>query len=195
LEGGCYAVVEMRTEKQKAASRANGRKSRGPVSAMGKDRIRSNALKHGLTAKLTVWPNESPRQFQALLVAMLDRFAPKDDLEFLCVEEMAMAKWRQRRSVCMETEAGRKYLREMTQQSGPHAGAGPLEAFAAGVERRQLLTLLRQQEAAYHRTYQRAYRHLLSLRNDLPAFDMPAWEGQGFDEPGPETLDSEEGTR
>ena len=159
-----------------AASRANGRKSRGPVSAMGKDRIRSNALKHGLTAKLTVWPNESSKQFQALLVAMLDRFAPKDDLEFLCVEEMAMAKWRQRRSVGMETEAGRKYLREMT----PQAGA-PLEAFAAGHERRPLLTLLRQQEAAYPRTYQRAYRHLLSLRNELPELDAAEGEMAGLE--------------
>jgi hypothetical protein len=167
----------MRSEKQMAASRANGRKSRGPVSAAGKDRIRSNALKHGLTAKLTVWPNESSKQFQALLVAMLDRFAPKDDLEFLCVEEMAMAKWRQRRSVGMETEAGRKYLREIA----PTAGTGPLEAFAAGHERRQLLTLLRQQEAAYHRTYQRAYRHLLSLRNELPGLDAAEGEMAGLE--------------
>jgi len=189
LGSGCYAVVEMRSEKQIAASRENGRKSRGPVGVQGKDRIRSNALKHGLTAKLTVWPNESPRQFQALLVTMLDRFAPKDDLEFLCVEEMAMAKWRQRRSVHMETEAGRKYLREMTQQTG----ARPLEAFAAGQERRQLLTLLRQQEAAYHRTYQRAYRHLLSLRNELP--ESPGAEhegaGAGIDERGQEKLKPE----
>ena len=160
----------MRTEKQIAASRANGRKSRGPTSATGKDCIRSNALKHGLTAKLIVWPKESAGQFQALLVTMLDRFAPRDDIEFLCVEEMAMAKWRQRRSVGMETEAGRQHQDEAALTTG----AGLLAAFMAAQAKTQLLTMLRQQEAAHHRTYQRAYRHLLSLRNELPESESEA---------------------
>lgn len=47
----------MRTEQQIASARLNGKKSHGPVTPMGKDRIRSNALKHGLTARLTLWAN------------------------------------------------------------------------------------------------------------------------------------------
>ena len=44
--------MKIRTEKQKTASRLNGRKSQGPITRMGKDRVRLNSLTHGLTAKL-----------------------------------------------------------------------------------------------------------------------------------------------
>ncbi|MBY0505353.1 MAG: hypothetical protein K2X03_15675 [Bryobacteraceae bacterium] len=126
---------------------------------MGKDRIRSNALKHGLTARLTVWKNEDAEQFRALLAALLEQFAPANDVEFLCVEEMAMAKWRMRRVMSMEA-AGNEQL-SLTALPGP---AGPLQAFTQAESRGQLLTTLRQREAAYARCYQRAYLHLLQLR-------------------------------
>ena len=150
----------MRTEQQIAAARLNGKKSQGPVTPMGKDRIRSNALKHGLTARLTLWTNEDSGQFQALMLALLERFAPANDVEFLCVEEMAMAKWRLRRVVSLETAAGNKHLGETTATGG----AGTLAAFTAAQQAGQLLTTLRQHEAAYSRAYQRAYKHLKQLR-------------------------------
>ena len=150
----------MRTEQQIASARLNGKKSHGPVTPMDKDRIRSNALKHGLTARLTLWANEDSGQFQALLVALLERFAPANDVEFLCVEEMAMAKWRLRRVVSLETAAGNKYLGETTALGAE----GTLAAFTAAQQAGQLLTTLRQHEAAYSRAYQRAYKHLQQLR-------------------------------
>ena len=150
----------MRTEKQIAAARLNGAKSKGPVTAMGKDRIRSNALKHGLTARLTLWQNEDSGHFQDLLLALLEQFEPTNDVEFLCVEEMAMAKWRSRRVVGMETAAGNKHLAETSAEGGQ----GTLAAFTAAQQAGQLLTTLRQHEAAYSRAYQRAYKHLRQLR-------------------------------
>ena len=146
-------MVMMRTETQILAARLNGAKSKGAVTAMGKDRIRSNALKHGLTARLTLWRNEDTGQFQNLLLALLEQFQPANDVEFLCIEEMAMAKWRLRRVVGLETAAGNKHLEETTATGG----AGTLAAFTAAQQAGQLLTTLRQHEAAYSRTYQRAY--------------------------------------
>ena len=150
----------IRTEKQIAASRMNGSKSRGPVTATGKDRIRSNALKHGLTARLALWRNENAEHFQDLLVALLEQFAPANDVEFLCVEEMALAKWRLRRVVSLETAAGNKHLAATTATGC----AATLAAFTAAQQGSELMTTLRQHEAAYGRAYQRAYRHLLQLR-------------------------------
>ena len=120
------------------------------------DRIRSNALKHGLTSRLTLWSNEDTHQFQNLLLALLEQFEPTNDVEFLCIEEMAMAKWRSRRVVGMETAVGNKHLAE-TRAEG---GQGTLSAFTAAQQAGQLLTTLRQHEAAYSRAYQRAYKHL-----------------------------------
>ena len=150
----------MRSEKQIAASKMNGSKSRGPVTALGKDRIRSNALQHGLTARLALWRNENAAHFQDLFIALLDRFSPANDVEFLCVEEMAMAKWRLRRVVGLETTLGNQRLAETTAE-GP---AATLAAFTAAEQAGQLLTTLRQHEASYSRAYQRAYRHLQELR-------------------------------
>ena len=158
----CYLVVMMRTEKQILAARLNGAKSRGPVTAMGKDRVRSNALKHGLTARLTLWQNEETGQFQNLLLALLEQFEPTNDVEFLCIEEMAMAKWRLRRVMSLETAAGNKHLGETTATGS----AGTLAAFTAAQQAGQLLTTPRQHEAAYSRAYQRAYKHLRQLRED-----------------------------
>jgi len=181
----------MRSEKQMIASRINGQKSRGPVTAMGKDRIRSNALKHGLTARMACWKNEDPEQFQRLLVALLEQFAPTNDVEFLCIEEMAMAKWRLRRVVSLETAAGNFHLQQESEKNAkkepqgwpmgleePEEDAEPvvrepaersLEAFLSAQDDGQLLTTLRQHEASYARAYQRAYRHLNELRADRAA--------------------------
>jgi len=170
----------VRSEKQIAASRINGQKSLGPVTAMGKDRIRWNALKHGLTAQLTLWRNEDPEQFQRLLVALLERFAPTNDIEFLCVEEMAMAKWRMRRMASLQTAAGNFHLqaepespqklpalREPDKPKRPRdCGEHSLEAFLSAPDDGKLLTTLRQHEASYARAYQRAYRHLCELRGE-----------------------------
>lgn len=158
-------MIMMRTEKQIAAARLNGAKSKGPVTEMGKDRIRSNALKHGLTSRLALWQNEDTGHFQNLLLALLEQFEPTNDVEFLCIEEMAMAKWRSRRMVGMETAAGNKHLEETSAEGA----AGTLAAFTAAQQAGQLLTTLRQHEAAYSRAYQRAYKHLRQLREAASA--------------------------
>ena len=79
---------------------------------------------------------------------------------FYRVEEMAMAKWRMRRVVNLETTAGNQHLAESTKQGGE----ATLAAFQAAQQASQLYTTLRQHEAAYGRAYQRAYRHLAQLQ-------------------------------
>lgn len=87
-----------RTEAQRAASRANGRRSRGPETAAGKDKSRRNALRHGLRATtLELVPQTDEHPAAALLEAVRQRLAPRDVLEAECVEGIAMAFWRLRR--------------------------------------------------------------------------------------------------
>ncbi len=57
----------MRTERQIEASRANGAKSRGPVTPEGRRNSCGNALKHGLFADTIVLKGELEERFLELL--------------------------------------------------------------------------------------------------------------------------------
>ena len=63
------------------ASRENGRRSRGPVTAAGKESSSQNALRHGLLARCVVLESESGEGFAALLQQHLDRLQPADGVE------------------------------------------------------------------------------------------------------------------
>lgn len=87
-----------RSEAQRAASRANGRRSRGPKTAAGKARSRRNALRHGLRAsRFPVVAETDESSACGLIEAVRQRLAPRDVLEAECVEGIALAFWRLRR--------------------------------------------------------------------------------------------------
>lgn len=85
------------------ASRANGSKSHGPVTPEGLEIASRNALRHGLTAQTVVLTNESATRFEELLAYYVEHFEPHSEVEMDFVEEMAVAKWRQRRTWSIET--------------------------------------------------------------------------------------------
>lgn len=92
-----------RTPAQQEAARRNGARSRGPVTAAGKNIIRANALKHGVTAKVIRLRTDYYSAFDPFFASILELFAPANDLEFLAVQEYAWAKWRYRRAIELET--------------------------------------------------------------------------------------------
>ena len=76
------------------SSRANGARSRGPVTLEGKQRASLNALAHGLLARCTLMQGESAEALEALLNQHLDRLGPTDGVELGMVQEMVAAYWR-----------------------------------------------------------------------------------------------------
>ena len=58
------------------SSRANGARSRGPITPEGKERASANALRHGLLAECVVLENESNQCFDDLVTQHIERFAP-----------------------------------------------------------------------------------------------------------------------
>ncbi|MFN7921465.1 MAG: hypothetical protein U0Q16_15290 [Bryobacteraceae bacterium] len=84
------------------ASRKNGRQSRGPVTPEGKSRSSQNSISHGLSAQTIVLSSESAERFDNLLTALTEVYLPANDVEMLCVEQMAAAQWKLRRSWAIE---------------------------------------------------------------------------------------------
>jgi hypothetical protein len=84
----------MRSDKQQAASRANGAKSRGPVTAAGKRQSSKNSLRHGILARTVVLETESKERFRELLSSFQATYRPKSAVEEVLVQKMAVAHWR-----------------------------------------------------------------------------------------------------
>jgi len=171
-----------------ASSRANGARSRGPVTTDGKDRSSANAMRHGLLARCVVLPNESGQSFDDLVTQHTDRFGPLDGVEFGMVEEMAASYWRMRRAWAIENRLMEKALQNQPPGEDEAARiAGAFTELAASPE----LNLLHRYETRLHRIYQRALHNLLLLGDaGLPNEPSPISEHLPPEEHDPGLLQS-----
>ena len=145
------------TEKQKAASRANGAKTHGPITPEGKRKSARNSFRHGLLAKAIVFEGESPKQFAALLKAFCDELQPRSPIEDLLIQKMAVNQWRQER---LWGEEKARASRQTTQETQPQTTAThPEESLIAS---RTTVS-----EMHYDRQFDRALDRLLQYRAAL----------------------------
>jgi hypothetical protein len=94
----------MRTPKQIAASRANGARSKGPITAQGKRNSSRNSVRHGLLAETIVLEEEHTGRFLDLLKELTDEHLPATCTETMLVETIAVASWRRSRIWGMQKE-------------------------------------------------------------------------------------------
>jgi hypothetical protein len=102
----------MASEQQNEANRLNAQKSTGPRTAEGKARVGSNALKHGLTGKQIVLPNEDPEEFDTFRAGLLNALQPHDELEGSLAERFIIDEWRLRRIPVLEAAVYRRDRRD-----------------------------------------------------------------------------------
>ncbi|HEY3827381.1 MAG TPA: hypothetical protein VGL82_22670 [Bryobacteraceae bacterium] len=82
----------MSTERQKRASRANGSKSRGPVTLDDKRASSSrNAEKHDLLSGAIVLEGESTDRFLSLVAALHEELQPQTHFKESLIENIAFA--------------------------------------------------------------------------------------------------------
>lgn len=93
----------MSSDLKTQSARANGAKSRGPVTPEGLEKSSRNSLSHGLSAQRIVLPDESTEEFQILLDAHIHQFHPANPVEMELVRVMVIARWRLRRILAIET--------------------------------------------------------------------------------------------
>jgi hypothetical protein len=72
------------------ANRQNAQLSTGPKTKEGKQRVRFNAIKHGLFAKAAVIPGEDEKDFKALLRKCRREPRPRGLEEEVAVEQIAV---------------------------------------------------------------------------------------------------------
>ena len=154
-------------------ARANGAKSRGPVTPEGRAASSRNSLRHGFTAASVVLPTESSEDLQALLDSYTHQFHPQGGVEMDLVQTMAAARWRLRRISTIETTL---LNNEMTRHAkdcrrelnNPDDLARLAWVFQNLADHGQSLALLMRYEGALNRSYDRAFKQLLLLQSAHP---------------------------
>lgn len=109
------------TPEGKRASVANSVHSTGPVTPQGKARASRNAVKHGLLAQSVVLPSECSDAFDVAFAALRDELRPSSYIEHRLVEIMAVADWRRTRAWHMEMAQHTHAIRALQSAADPLA--------------------------------------------------------------------------
>jgi hypothetical protein len=155
-----YVRLTMSSLRRIKASRANGARSKGPVTPEGKQRSALNARRHCLLSRIVVIDGEKEENFQELLTQHVDRLQPADGVEYALVEEMASAYWRLHRNWAIEKRMIDNQVRE-------ERGCDNIDCFVAAFRTLSMGTafpLLQRYETRLHNMYQRSLRSFLQLR-------------------------------
>jgi hypothetical protein len=164
----------MSSQLKSETARANGAKSRGPVTPEGRAASSRNSVRHGLTAKSVVLPTESREQFQLLLDSYLDQFHPATGVEMELVETMAVARWRMLRICAIETSVlSTELVRRAEDMNREFTGLNDDDrlawVFQKLADHGSSLALLARYEAALNRSYDRAFKQLQILQRAQPS--------------------------
>jgi hypothetical protein len=136
----------------------------GPITPEGKEVVRTNAVTHGLTAKLLVLPGECEADWADLLAATLAAFCPSHDRERDLAHQLAEADWRLRRVRRTETAFLAKATADLIKSDPTLDHDAALAAvFTTEPYTRQWRLFLRYQASA-ERTYNRIHNELKSLQ-------------------------------
>src|ERR1019366_3152697 len=103
----------MSNDQQIEANRLNAQRSTGPRTPAGKARVSSNALKHGLTGREVVLPNENPDDFEFFRADLLSSLDPQGELEGALAEKIVADFWRLRRVPIFEATLYRRGCAEL----------------------------------------------------------------------------------
>jgi len=92
------------TPEKIAANQANGRRSHGPATPEGRERIREANARHGFyaTGEALRMLGEDPEEFKHLLESLTATWEPADEFQARLVKRLARALWRMERSDRMQ---------------------------------------------------------------------------------------------
>jgi hypothetical protein len=159
----------MSSELKSQTARINGAKSRGPVTPEGKARSAANSRRHGLTSSVLI-NGESDELFQLLVADFVDQFQPQSAVETDLIEVMAIARWRLRRLLGIETHLFELEMVSRRKQINADFKGVDQEGRLAFVFQKMSdtgnsLPLLLRYEGCLNRSYDKALKQLLQLQS------------------------------
>ena len=158
-----------RSEKQREAARLNGAKTRGPVTPEGKRNSSLNGLRHNLCSVSLVLSNEDRPGYRALLDSYIAEYRPCGPTQMDLIEQMAAAKWREKRAWSLEAATLDYAMDEMEPRMAARFESSDQPtraalAFADRTENSNALMLLHRYEARHTRVWRAALRQLIELQ-------------------------------
>jgi hypothetical protein len=161
----------MSTDKSITNRNADPRKKGGPTTEAGRRKSSANATRHGvLSNKAIVLQSESNEEFEDFKRKYYDSLNPVGFIESELVDEMILAKWRQRRTITCETAT---IDNQMDIEAEKLAAATididdatrTAHAIQTLANESNDLALLSRYETRFHRMYHRALKQLLDLQD------------------------------
>ncbi len=152
----------MSSQRRIQSSRANGAKSRGPVTPAGRRKSSQNNLRHGLLAEAVVLDEEKPEAFFELLGNLTCEHNPQTETQRILVETMAIARWRLTRLWAIERET----LQAEIHKHDPAEHSEPARAalaFRGLADQGRTLDILNRHESRLDRQYARSLNLLMKL--------------------------------
>ena len=159
----------MSSEKRILSSRANGARSRGPITAAGKLTSSLNAIRHGLLAKCVVLPTEGRDGFDILMDQHIQFYNPINDVELGVIEEMVASLWRLRRTWAIETQLHADAIDNQPPGDEVRRLAAAFTILASTPQ----LAILHRHETRLHNMRQRAIKNMHLLRTTPPSPNQP----------------------
>ena len=177
--------MKNRTDSQIAASRANGAKSQGPVTAQGKATSSQNATKLGLYSTRVVLASENQADYDDLLAGYLDDFQPATNIEHDLVVQLANARWRINRiqnasTTQLDLEVDRAIPQVKAECTNPDLDLVHARAHQNAAD---MLDYHARNEARFERLFDRHLRNLLKLQKDRKA-------AEAAPKPAPDTIEA-----
>ncbi len=108
----------MVSERKRAANRRNAQKSTGPKTEAGKNKVKFNALTHGLTARTIVLPHEDADAYQKRLDDWLLDMNPRTGQETYLVDRLVRISWQLDRADFHERARLTGKIERMREQRG-----------------------------------------------------------------------------
>jgi hypothetical protein len=165
------------SEAQIKANQANSARSTGPSTQAGKDQSRRNALKHGLTGRGVVMPDQAAAEVDRLTEALLDEIKPAGVVGEIVIRQIATMSVRMDRMFAHETAMLARRVREALDDFEAPEGvdaemAAKLRneaASAALFDCSKEGILARRYEAAAQRGFYQAIKELRTLQKEATA--------------------------